>query len=433
MQSEDNLIIFTRYPAPGATKTRMMPLLGASGAADLQKRMTEHTLNTAEAHRKASGCGISVYYTGAERRLMSDWIGDEAALIEQADGDLGKKIDTAFRDFVSEHPAGTVIIGIDSPGITPEILTRAFNCLKRSDMVLGPARDGGYYLIGLNSCPDGLFNGIEWGSERTREQTMRRAAELGLSTELLDELDDIDEPDDIRAWEKHDDCSRYRISVVIPARNEAENIERTITAAASDHLSEVIVVDGGSTDSTVEAARSAGATVLTESGGRALQMNAGASAASGACLLFLHADTLLPNGYGAEVRELLSPGSTSAGAFQLSIRPEAAGTGFIETMVRMRSLLLRMPYGDQAIFLRSDTFRDIGGFRPMRIMEDYDIVRRLRRRGSIAISSMAVTTSARRWEKLGVLKTTSINQLMIAGYHLGIPDSSLAEFYRKQR
>jgi len=162
-------------------------------------------------------------------------------------------------------------------------------------------------------------------------------------------------------------------------------------------------------------------------------MNAGAEAAEGTFLVFLHADTRLPEEFDGYVRRILTESGVAAGAFQLKIDDPSARLRLIEKAANWRSRYLQMPYGDQAIFLRRELFREMGGFPDLPIMEDFQLIRRLRGRGRIVIAPAAVVTSARRWKQLGALRTTLINQLMILGFYLDLEPSRLARWYKNNR
>lgn len=223
---------------------------------------------------------------------------------------------------------------------------------------------------------------------------------------------------------------RQQISVIIPALNEENGLYETLRSVFSGNPLQVIVVDGGSRDRTREIAGAAGATVLQCEAGRARQMNLGAHNAAGEVLLFLHADTILPNGYGQYILNILDQEDVVAGAFLLHLDGAGCGLRIIERLANWRSRHLNMPYGDQAIFLRAKTFAETGGFPDQPLMEDFEMMRRLRRRGRIKIAPAAVQSSARRWKQLGVLRTTLVNQAVIAGYLSGVSPESLARFYR---
>lgn len=231
------------------------------------------------------------------------------------------------------------------------------------------------------------------------------------------------------------DMALERISVIIPVLNEAERIEKAIASITPSTNTEVIVVDGCSIDSTVELVQGLGVQVLSSPAGRAAQMNTGAIAATGEILVFLHADTQLPPGFDALIRAALQPSQhpiAIAGAFALRIDAPLTRLRWVERGVNWRSRWLQMPYGDQAIFLRADTFEKIDGFPDLPIMEDFELMRRLKQRGLITILPTPVVTSARRWLQRGVLKTTLINQLVILGYVLGVRSAYLAKLYRQQ-
>ena len=232
------------------------------------------------------------------------------------------------------------------------------------------------------------------------------------------------------------------ISIIIPALNEAEAIGATLDSAAD--AGELIVVDGGSEDRTAEIARAHGATVVAAPRGRASQMNAGARVARGETLLFLHADTRLPPEFAGEVRRMLDLPGVAAGAFRLRIDGAAKGVNrgmprgmqwwmqWVERAANWRSRILQLPYGDQGFFLRAELFRSLGGFPELPLMEDLEMARRVRRRGRIAISPLAVVTSARRWERVGVVRATMLNQVFLLAYLLGMPPRRIAEWYYRQ-
>ncbi len=223
------------------------------------------------------------------------------------------------------------------------------------------------------------------------------------------------------------------ISVVIPTLNEEGSISKTLRSACQGRKVEIIVVDAGSADDTVVQAKSHDARILHDRPPRSRQMNTGAKAARGGILLFLHADTVLPARFDELVRDALKQPDVAAGAFELRIEPRIPGLTFIERVANLRAKKMAMPYGDQAVFLKIEVFYEIGGFKDIPIMEDFELMRRLRKMGRILIVPRPVQTSARRWEQLGVLRTTVINQLMVMGYYLGVPPMTLAKWYRTNR
>lgn len=221
-----------------------------------------------------------------------------------------------------------------------------------------------------------------------------------------------------------------QISIIIPVFNEAEIIEKTLVKLVNNSGVELIVIDGGSSDRTVELVKKMGIQVVSSSKqGRANQMNFGASIANGEILIFLHADTQLPEKYPEIVKKILFENRAIAGAFKLKIDGTEKSLKLIEKMVNWRSRFLSLPYGDQAIFISKKTFEELDGFLDLPIMEDFEFMQRLKHLGKIEIASSAVTTSDRRWQKLGVWKTTLINQLIILGYYLKISPDRLRRLY----
>ena len=226
--------------------------------------------------------------------------------------------------------------------------------------------------------------------------------------------------------------ARGKISVIIPALDEAERIALALASIGASPDVERIVVDGGSRDRTAEIARSCGAEVLLSLPGRAIQMNAGARVATGDYLLFLHADTTLLPAFDAVVRRILELPGVVAGAFQLRINSSRRSLRWVEKAANWRARVLRMPYGDQGLFLKASRFRDLGGFREIPLLEDVEFVRRLRRCGEIAIAPAAAVTSARRWERRGVFTVTLWNQVFLLAYFLGVPPARIAQWYYRR-
>lgn len=220
-----------------------------------------------------------------------------------------------------------------------------------------------------------------------------------------------------------------QISIIIPMLNEAANILETLACIQKTSSLEVIAVDGESADDTAALARSWGAKVICSPPGRARQMNTGAAAAKGDVFLFLHADTHLPEGFDGYVRCIIDKSNVAAGAFGLQIDGEFPGIRFIERVINFRAKYLHLPYGDQAIFLKAKMFFKVNGFPDIPIMEDFELIRRLRRQGRIALAPASVITSNRRWRTLGTWQTTLINQTAIAAYRLGISPTRIARWY----
>lgn len=428
------LILFTRYPQPGRVKTRLIPVLGPEGAARLHRRLTLRAVRTAETLAASLGALLEIHCADATEAQARHWLGDRLTICPQAEGDLGRRLASAFaRSFQQGAPA-TVVIGSDCPGLDGRILAEAFARLREDPVVLGPARDGGYYLVGLRQPLPELFSGISWGSARVLAESLAILQKLALKPALLQPLDDMDRPEDLSLWRRlleAEEAECGSVSVIVPARNEAQQIAATLASAMAGAPLELIVVDGGSRDETVARSRQAGATVLFSSAGRARQMNAGAVKARGAILLFLHADTLLPPGYCSAATDIFRDPGVAGAAFRFALAETFFGGKIIDWSTNLRSRWLQRPYGDQGLMIRRALFEELGGFPDLPILEDYEMVRRLRKCGRIKTSKLAAVTSGRRWRRLGFVRTTLINKRVILGYRLGWPIERLAALYRQ--
>ncbi len=200
--AQQHLIIFTRYPEPGKTKTRLIPALGAVGAANLQRQMTEHTILQVQELQKNTAVSWEVRFAGGNSQLMQDWLGADLVYHSQGEGDLGARMARSLAHAFESGAERVIIIGIDCPGINSHILSQAFTQLHTFDLTLGPAIDGGYYLIGLCRLIPELFVNIDWGTSHVLQQTVNIANKLKVSLAYLPALADVDLPEDLPIWEQ---------------------------------------------------------------------------------------------------------------------------------------------------------------------------------------------------------------------------------------
>ena len=194
LRRSDRLIIMTKYPELGKTKTRLIPALGSQGAADLHRQFGLNTVAV------AAEFDPEIRYSGGDADRMRDWLGD-FQFVNQGDGDLGDRMSRAFADgFVKDsmdRDDRMVMIGTDCPGIDRVLIQTAFAMLLTTDLVLGPATDGGYYLIGMRSFYPQLFKTIVWSTETVLAETLAIANQNQISYQLLPMLSDIDRPEDL--------------------------------------------------------------------------------------------------------------------------------------------------------------------------------------------------------------------------------------------
>ena len=198
---QNRLILFTRYPEPGRTKTRLIPHLGAEGAAALQRQMTEYVLTQVLETSSQFPLSVEVRFEGGDLAGMRAWLGDQLVYQAQGDGDLGDRLVRAFQQGFEAGIERIVVIGADCPGITPPLMIQAFKHLQQNDLVLGPAEDGGYYLVGLRQAQPALFRNIAWSTADVFRQTDAIAQQQKLAIAYLDRLSDVDRPEDLGNWE----------------------------------------------------------------------------------------------------------------------------------------------------------------------------------------------------------------------------------------
>jgi rSAM/selenodomain-associated transferase 2/rSAM/selenodomain-associated transferase 1 len=424
----DRLIVFGRYPLPGRTKTRLIPHLGPFCAADLQRRLTERTVEKARGLCYSRAMTLEIRFDGGSKARMRRWLGPGPVYSEQGQGDLGQRMRASLLDAFREGFRRVILVGTDIPGMQTDHLKQALDALRHHDLVLGPSTDGGYWLIGLSRFAD-VFQDMAWGTHQVLNQTCALGKSLGLRIYHLNPLTDLDTLEDLRRCIPHESIRRPYVSVIIPTLNESLYIERTIRAAAHGEA-EVIVVDGGSTDDTTRRAIRAGARLEKSHPGRASQQNRGAAVAWAGVLLFLHADTLLPGNYVHHVFETLLDQKPTLGAFRFRTDLKMPFLRIIEFLTHVRAKMLRVPYGDQALFMRKSVFQCAGGFPEVPIAEDLFFVRSFTRHGRIRIAPAEAVTSARRWKTMGFLRTTLINQIIVLGCYLSVSPIRLARLYQ---
>jgi rSAM/selenodomain-associated transferase 2/rSAM/selenodomain-associated transferase 1 len=424
-----SILLFTRMPKPGTAKTRLIPSLGPEGAAALQESMTRHIAGRAGSYCLATGARLVIVFDGSNKSEMAGWLGP-GNFQPQVPGDLGVKLESAIRDELARGAQKVIVIGSDCPRLSSSHLADAVDALDTHDLVFGPATDGGYFLLGLTTLCQGIFRDIPWGGPDVLATSLAAANREGMKTTLIEMLPDVDEAVDLPDAEEalQEACT---VSVIIPVRNEEENLKQLLPRLLSKGVHEILVSDGESTDRSVEIATRYGATIVTGAKGRAAQMNAAAARASGEFLLFLHADTDPPDDWLESIPILLNRPGTGAGAFRFAFREPVRFGRIIEALVALRCRIFSLPYGDQGLFLRRSLFNRLGGFPDWPILEDLELVKRLSRLGRIEITEEKALTSSRRWSEKGVLRIFLLHQAILVGYLFGISPGKLAALRRR--
>lgn len=221
------------------------------------------------------------------------------------------------------------------------------------------------------------------------------------------------------------------ISVVVPILNERETLVRALGSVDLPGI-ERIVVDGGSTDGSLEHVRSLGVDlVLDSAAGRSLQLELGRRRAGGDAVVFLHADTRLEAGWAEQLRAALRDPAVAGGAFSLRFESGRFAFRLVEAAVAWRCRVARLPYGDQALFVRREVLERAGGIAPVPLFEDLDLVRTIRRAGKLALLEAGALTSPRRYERNGVWRTVLRNLMALLAWRLGLPRDRVSVWYRR--
>ncbi len=437
------LIVFARYPEVGKCKTRLIPHVGPQVATELHAAMTRFTLAWAtEAAKHADTC-LQVHFAGGDQESMRREFGSSLDYVPQCSGDLGGRLRAAVEQAAKQGFAKVVVVGTDCPQLSCDLARQALTELDHHDVCLSPATDGGYTLLGVRADPsnseqiyDALFENISWGSSDVLRETLSGLGQTSARVRLLQTLSDVDCPDDLPLWEQAQASTgppRPKLSIVIPVFGREARLARVLDSVGHSPSVEIIIAAADSEPESLQVAAEYKAQFIVGTRWRSKQMNQGASVARGETLMFLHADTVLPPGYMDAIRSCLEDDGCVGGAFRLGIDSDRRSARFIEWGVDLRSRWLRLPYGDQAIFVRGSVFRELNGFSDQPIMEDYDFVKRMRKLGQIAICGARVATSPRRWHQVGFLKTTLLNQWIIAAYRMGVSPQRLARLYRRKK
>lgn len=428
--------VFAKPPLPGQVKTRLGQTQGARRAAALAGAFIRDTLTGLARVPWATPVVATTGPLDGVVAGVPQWL--------QGDGDLGARLERVFARALGGADRAYAL-GADSPGLPPAFLDEADRRLRHADAVLGPADDGGFYLLGLRRCPPGLLRDLPWSAPTTRAAVEARLTSAGLRVAHAPSWFDVDDEPGLRRLaamvraRRADAPATQRLldrplSIVIPTLGEAARIGAQVERVRDlPGVHEVIVVDGGSEDATVALAAAAGAAVLAGPRGRGPQLNVGARHATGEIVVFVHADVELPRDVAAQIGAALADAEIVGGAFRtrtVADRPHWFAP--LLPLADLRSRYTRLPYGDQALFVRAAAFDAVGGYPEQPLFEDVEFARRLRRRGRLHTVSATVRVSGRRFLARPLYWSAAMNVLP-ALYRLGVSAETLARWYRPVR
>lgn len=199
------IIVFTRYPVPGKTKTRLIKSLGATGSAQLQSQLSEQILHQVNLLQKTISVDVQVYYAHDSGKEVAQWLGSGNSYRQQCRGDIGRRMEAAFQQAFTDGAELAILIGTDIPDLTASLLHRALQALSSHDLVFGPTHDGGYYLIGMKKAifskvRDRLFYDIPWSTDSVLRRSTEKLESVNSDIYLLQQLRDLDTPAQLHAW-----------------------------------------------------------------------------------------------------------------------------------------------------------------------------------------------------------------------------------------
>lgn len=439
------LLLFTRVPEPGKTKTRLMPRLTAEQCAELHRCF----LSDVAAQCRKCSADLLVCFTPPDRKdLLVELLGRDLTFFPQEGESLGEGMERAMNRALAMGYSSCLLFGSDIPELTCGLFGRAFEALQNCDAVFAPTADGGYCLAGLKKPCHAAFSLKNYGHSGVLEQTLSAVREAGCSVRCLHTLQDMDTPDDLEDFRRRMRSDRRlrrsatgrflarhtSVSIIVPLYNEAGTVE-VLQDQLEPLLSlcEIILVDGGSTDGTLGKIRPAFRLIHAPKG-RALQMNAGARASNGEVLFFLHSDSRLPSRPLERIGKVMA--SHRAGCFGVTFQSPGFFLRLCSVASNVRAFLGKIMFGDQGIFIERTLFFELGLYPEIPIMEDYRLSLTLRERGIAPGMTLApISTSARRFPEkpLGILRLLWKMNRLRKQYRDGVPPEEIARQYRDFR
>ena len=396
------LIVFTRVPMAGRTKTRLMPYFTADECAEI------HTAFLMDIAGMASNLDTDVFiaYDGRDAEPLETIFGDSVRYFRQDAGALGPRMSAAIKRVFDLGYGGCVLIGTDVPYAKSEDIERAFSALAASDLVFGPTEDGGYWLVGGRRHIDEIFRLEKYSHDHVMADTIA-SIPGGMTYSLMDMKRDVDEIGDLefcRAASREDSSTgrflaeRHVISVIIPVYNEAKGIGNFVDELKKmNGRCEVIFVDGGSTDDTVKILCEDGYRVISAEKGRGIQMNAGVRVARGDILWFLHADAELPDDTIGEINDVMR--GYDVGCFGIAFHSKNFFMWTNRVISNRRAHHGNIVFGDQGMFIKKKLFADMGMFPEIPLMEDYRFSLNLKQKNiHIGMTKHRLYVSDRRYE-----------------------------------
>ena len=441
-------IVFTRIPVENKTKTRLLPYYTGKQCVGLHTAMLKDMAETI----KKLDTSIKTYIyclPEGDQSILKDIFGEEAEYREQIGDSLGDKMYNAISEVLSEGTEMVSLCGTDIPELSSADVEKSFELLLRNDTVLFPTADGGYYLVGMKKTNKDIFDIEGYGGNTVFEKTVTKIEDLGLSLGVGAIHRDIDTKEDIKAYYERmytdenfrkTHTARFlkenkKIGIIIPTYNEEETV--VSLQKQLENLRgrcEIVFVDGGSTDKTVELIDTSKYRLLHSKKGRNNQMNLGAESVEADILFFLHCDSILPPNPLEEILDLME--KYRAGCFGIAFKSFSPLMFICRYISNHRVFDRKVMFGDQGIIIDRDLFMEIGMYPDLHIMEDYQLSLTLKEKGiKLGMAKHRIYTSARRFKGGPIRKLKlmwKMNRLR-AKYRRGVDIEEISAMYKDVR
>ena len=441
-------IVFTRIPVENKTKTRLLPYYTGKQCVGLHTAMLKDMAETIK--KLDASIKTYIYYLPeGDLSILKNIFGDEAEYREQIGDSLGDKMYNAISEVLSEGTEMVSLCGTDIPELSSADVEKSFELLLRNDTVLFPTADGGYYLVGMKKANKDIFDIEGYGGNTVFEKTLAKIEDLGLSLGVGAIHRDIDTKEDIKAYYERmytdenfrkTHTARFlkknkKIAIIIPTYNEEETVESLQNQLENLRgRCEIVFVDGGSRDKTVELIDTSKYRLLHSKKGRNNQMNLGAESVEADILFFLHCDSILPPNPLEEILDLME--KYRAGCFGIAFKSFSPLMFICRYISNHRVFDRKVMFGDQGIIIDRDLFMEIGMYPDLPIMEDYQLSLTLKEKGiKLGMAKHRIYTSARRFKGGPIRKLKlmwKMNRLR-AKYRRGVDIEEISAMYKDVR
>jgi hypothetical protein len=433
MKPEINaLLIFLRYPEPGWVKKRLSESIGPERAAEVYEKLIRRTLGIVwDFKRMDSTVQAFIFHTPEDsveklrRKFRGPW-----EFYSQQGEHLGERMRNALRFAFSMGARKAVLIGTDLADIETMDLEGAFQNAEKDTVVLGPAADGGFYLIGTGRPIGAALDFNAWGTGDVFSRTANELKSSGFHVHLATMRKDVDRGSDFDRVSA-DPMFSGSISIIIPTLSDLRTLSPFLEYLKDSMWpgDEIVVVQGGAFAKTSVRRISPSLTFVFSPKGRGVQQNTGAMIAKGTIVFFLHDDTVPPPDFGYLIRRAGMNLKAELGCFKLAFTPSNRALRLISGWANLRTLLFKLPYGDQGLFCKREVFERVGGFGRRYLMEDIELARKLKKAGQIAIVPVEAYSSADRYLNKGILKASLQNHLLALLNALGRDERDLYRRY----